>query len=296
MHLQRSLRLCLVLAVSALAIGQSAAQVKPAHPEMVVSSQWLSQHLTDPNVVVLHVADKKSDYNRGHIPGARYLSTDDFVDGEVAELPSADRLRELFEKLGVSDGTHVVIYTTAWFPMAARAYYTLDYLGHGDKTSLLDGGIEHWAGEKRPISQDAPPVTRGKLTLHVHEQVRALLAEAKQASSAGTKAELLVDARPPRRYEAGHLPGALPVYWQDTLVDPKDDPLFLSVDKLESLFQSRGIKPGEKLVTYCEIGLQAAHVYFVAKYLGYDAAMYDGSFHEWSMVNDLPLVKGTSPR
>ena len=121
-------------------------------------AQWLSEHLKDPKVVVLHVADKKSDYLRGHIPGAKFLLTDDFVEGDDAELPPVDKLKDVFEKLGISDDTRVVIYTTAWYPMAGRAYYTLDYLGHGDKTSLLDGGIEHWMLEKRPVAaqEDTP--------------------------------------------------------------------------------------------------------------------------------------------
>lgn len=268
-----------------------------AHPEMVVSAQWLSEHLKDPKVVVLHVADKKSDYDRGHIPGAKFLLTDDFVEGDDAELPPVDKLKDVFEKLGISDDTRVVIYTTAWYPMAGRAYYTLDYLGHGDKTSLLDGGIEHWMVEKRPIAaQEDTQATRGHLTPKVHAEVRAELAEAKQITEGKEKSTILVDSRPPQGYKAGHLAGSTLVYWQETLVDPKQDPVFLSPEKLRALFASRGIKPGERLVTYCVIGLQASHVYFVAKYLGYDAAMYDGSTHEWSMVNNLPMVKGEPPK
>lgn len=286
-----SVRLMAVALLVSVAVG---AQQQPpaAHPEMLVSSEWLSQHLSDPNLVILHVAEKKSDFNRGHIPGARYLATDDFVEGDVAELPSAEHLRAIFQKLGVSDNSRIVIYTTAWWPMAARAYYTLDYLGLGDQTSLLDGGIEHWTAEKRPVSQGQSSAVPGKLTLHVHEEVRANLADAKKASAADSAKTLLVDARPERRYTAGHLPGATRIYWQETLSDPKDDPVMIPPEKLRALFAARGIKPGQKLITYCEIGLQASHMYFVAKYLGYNAAMYDGSFHEWSMVNGLPLVKG----
>lgn len=268
-----------------------------AHPEMIVSAQWLSQHLKDPKVVVLHVAESKSDYLRGHIPGAKFLMTDDFIAGDDAELPPADKLKDVFEKLGISDDTRVVVYTTAWYPMAGRAYYTLDYMGHGDKTSLLDGGIEHWLLEKRPIaSQEESQTAPGHLTAKVHPEVRALLAEAKEVSEGKAQSSLLVDARPPQGYKAGHLARATPLYWQETLVDPKQDPVFLSPDKLRTLFASRGIKPDEKLVTYCVIGLQASHVYFVAKYLGYNAAMYDGSTHEWSMVNNLPMVKGDAPK
>ena len=268
-----------------------------AHPEMIVTAQWLADHLKDPKVVVLHVADTKSDYMRGHIPGAKFLLTDDFIEGDDAELPPVDKLKDVFEKLGISDDTRVVIYTTAWYPMAGRAYYTLDYLGHGDKTSLLDGGIEHWMLEKRPVAaQEDTQAARGHLTPKVHAEVRAQLAEAKQITEGTEKSKILVDARPPQGYKAGHLAGSTLVYWQETLVDPKLDPVFLSPEKMRALFESRGIKPGKKLVTYCVIGLQASHVYFVAKYLGYDAAMYDGSTHEWSMVNNLPMVKGDPPK
>jgi thiosulfate/3-mercaptopyruvate sulfurtransferase len=283
----------LVLSTSLIWAAESGA----GHPEMVVTAQWLADHLKDPKVVVLHVADKKSDYLRGHIPGARFLLTDDFIQGEDAELPPVDKLKDVFEKLGISDDSRVIIYTTAWYPMAGRAFYTLDYMGHGEKTSLLDGGIEHWMIDKRPVEHgEETQVSRGKLTPKVHSEVRALLAEAKQITDGGEKSTLLVDARPEQGYTGGHLAGATHVYWQETLVDPKQDPVFLSPDKLRALFASRGIKPGEKLVTYCVIGLQASHMYFVAKYLGYDAAMYDGSTHEWSMINNLPMTKGSSPR
>jgi thiosulfate/3-mercaptopyruvate sulfurtransferase len=291
------IRLFMLLMVMFVTSPVWAADNAAAHPEMVVSAQWLSEHLKDPKVVVLHVADTKSDYLRGHIPGAKFLLTEDFVEGDDAELPPVDKLKDVFEKLGISDDTRVVIYTTAWYPMAGRAYYTLDYLGHGDKTSLLDGGIEHWMVEKRPVaSQEDTHATRGHLTPKVHAEVRAQLAEAKQITEGNEKSKILVDARPPEGYKAGHLTGATLVYWQETLVDPKQDPVFLSPEKLRALFDSRGIKPGKKLVTYCVIGLQASHVYFVAKYLGYDAAMYDGSTHEWSMVNNLPMVKGEPPK
>jgi thiosulfate/3-mercaptopyruvate sulfurtransferase len=287
----------IVIAVFSFASVCWAGEGAAARPEMVVTAQWLADHLKDPKVVVLHVADKRSDYVRGHIPGAKLLLSDDFITGDDAELPPVDKLKDVFEKLGISDDTRLVIYTTAWYPTAGRAYYTLDYLGHGEKTSLLDGGIEHWILEKRPIAaQEDTQSPRGHLTPKLHSGVRAQLAEAKQISQGTEKAEMLVDARPEQGYKAGHLPGATHVYWEETLVDPKQDPVFLSPGKLRALFDSRGIKPGEKLVTYCVVGLQASHVYFVAKYLGYDAAMYDGSTHEWSMVNNLPLVKGSSPR
>jgi thiosulfate/3-mercaptopyruvate sulfurtransferase len=172
----------------------------------------------------------------------------------------------------------------------------LDYLGHGDHAALLDGGIDEWRKENRQISKDAPKITRGSFTPHVHPEVRAMMDEVKKLSGQPAKTAVLVDSRPQKRYTDGHIAGAVHVYWQETLVDAKNNPVFLSPDKLKELFAARGISPGQKLVTYCEIGLQASHDYFIAKYLGYDAAMFDGSIHQWSHMNNLPVVVGTALR
>jgi len=277
----------------------TAANSNGVRSEMLVSTKWLADHLKDPNVVLLHLADNMSDYKRGHIPGARYLSMKKITtdNGPIStELPSVDQLQKTFSELGVGDNTRVVIYATNWFPDAARAYFTLDFLGHGDKAALLDGGIEQWLAEDRPVSGETPVFSPATFTPHVHENFRALLDQVKNDVDAkpGEEPEQLIDARPARRYSAGHLGGASNVYWQDTLVS-EENPVFLSPEKLHAIYSSRGIVPEKKIVTYCEVGLQASHGYFLAKYLGYDAAMYDGSFHEWSS-KDLPLVKGEAKR
>ena len=88
------------------------------HPEMIVSAKWLSEHLNDPKVIILHVDEKRSEYDKGHIPGARFLALEDFIVGEDAELPATEKLKDTFEKLGVNNDSRVVIYTTAWYPMA----------------------------------------------------------------------------------------------------------------------------------------------------------------------------------
>jgi thiosulfate/3-mercaptopyruvate sulfurtransferase len=247
----------------------------------------------------LHVADNISDYKRGHIPGARYLAMKLFTadNGAVnTELPSLDQLQKTFGDLGIGDNTRVVIYATNWFPNAARAFFTLDYLGHGEKSALLDGGIEQWLAEDRPVSGEVAKFSPAVFTPHIHENFRALLDEVKNDVEAkpGEEPEQIVDARPARRYSAGHLGGAGNVYWQETLVS-EDNPVFQSPEKLRALYASRGIVPGKKIVTYCEVGLQASHGYFLAKYLGYDAAMYDGSYQEWSSKN-MPVVKGDAKR
>jgi thiosulfate/3-mercaptopyruvate sulfurtransferase len=276
-----------------------AANSNGVRSEMLVSTKWLADHLKDPNVVVLHVGDNISDYKRGHIPGARFLEMKKIVtdNGPISvELPSVDQLQKTFSELGIGDNTRVVIYATNWFPSAARAYFTLDYLGHGDQAALLDGGVEQWLAEDRPVSGETPKFSPATFTPHVHENIRALLDEVKSDVDAkpGEEPEQIIDARPPRRYSAGHLSGASNVYWQETLVS-EENLVFQSPEKLRAIYASRGIVPGKRIVTYCEVGLQASHGYFLARYLGYDAAMYDGSYQEWSSKN-MPVVKGEAKR
>jgi len=282
---------------SVLALSTFCCATDPsAHRGMLVSTTWLAEHLNDDNVVVLHVGHDPSDYRKEHIPGARFLSTNDFTTGHtglMVELPTVEKLKQTFEDLGVRDDSRVVIYTVDWYPVAGRAFFTLDYLGHSN-TALLDGSLAQWKAENRPVTRDDTKIVKGSITPHVNESVLALLADAKAASRSGSEA-ILVDSRPQKRYTDGHLPKADHIFWEETVVTA-GKPVFLSANDLRKLFASRGITPGHKLITYCEIGLQASHMYFVAKYLGYEVAMFDGSFYEWNDVEHLASVKGNSPQ
>jgi thiosulfate/3-mercaptopyruvate sulfurtransferase len=263
---------------------------------MLVSTEWLADHLNDPKLVILQEGSERGNYEKGHIPGARFISDEDFTTGHqglMVELPPTEKLKQTFEALGIGDDTRVVIYTTEWYPGAGRLYFTLDYVGHTN-TALLDGSLAKWEAENRQLTTEIPQITKGSFTPHVNESARALLADAKTASEPGAQI-LLVDSRPLRRYTAGHLPGADHIFWEETVADAKK-PVFLQPDNLRQLFESRGLAPGKKLITYCEIGLQASHMYFVAKYLGYDVSMFDGSFYQWHDLEQLPVVKGNSPR
>jgi thiosulfate/3-mercaptopyruvate sulfurtransferase len=263
---------------------------------MLVSTDWLAAHLNDPKVVILQAGEKRGAYEKEHIPGARFLNDADYTVGHqglMVELPSVEKLKQTFEDLGVNDDTRVVIYTTEWYPTAGRAFFTLDYLGHTN-TALLDGSLAKWKAEGRPVSTKAPQITKSSFTPRVNEAARALLADAQAASQPGSQV-LLVDSRPQSRYTQGHLPGADHIFWEETFKDAKE-PVFLAPEELQKLFAARGIMPGKKLITYCEVGLQASHMYFVAKYLGYDVSMFDGSFYQWNDLEHLQVVKGDSPR
>lgn len=302
--LHRWLTLLVAVLVAISCNAQSPGSLPAAHPEMLVSTQWLGDHLNDPNLVIIETGDDTADsYAQHHIPGARFLPYEDYVDkylGEMGrgsgqyELPSPEKLKAVFEKLGVRNDSRIVIYTAGRFANAGRLYYTLDYLSLADHASLLDGSIQQWTEEKRPVTAAVPSVTTGKLIIKVNEYVRATLEQVKQVSADTKSNTVLLDSRPQSRYESGHIPGAEHIFWEDT-VTSKERPLLKSLDELRKLFAANGITPGKRVITYCEVGVQASHNYFLAKYLGFDSAMYDGSYGEWESLN-LPIVAGKSRR
>jgi thiosulfate/3-mercaptopyruvate sulfurtransferase len=268
------------------------------HPELLVSTQWLADHLSDPHLVIVHIGHDRGDYEAAHIPGARFLPMDKFVSNKEpgSELLPAEQLQQNLEAIGIGDDSRVVYYAPDWDPMATRLFFTLDYLGHGDRAALLDGGMDQWLREKRPTSSEEPKITPGKLTAHPHPEIVAKMDSMTKlvAEKAGAGDVVIIDARPAKRYRAGHLPGAESMFWETALVS-HDDSLLRSPQELRKQFEAAGVIQGKKLVSYCEVGLQASYTYFLARYLGYDATMYDGSYSEWSAAKE-PVVRGDSPR
>ena len=261
---------------------------------MLVSTEWLARHLTDAAVVILHVGRERADYDAGHLPGARFLPVSQVAvtrDKVSNELAPAEELKKVFESLGVGDRTQVVLYGERQGLWAARAWFTFDYLGHGENAALLDGNIEKWRSENRPLTKDAPPIKPASFSPHVHPGVLVTLPVVRdlswEALNATSPTAVLVDARPPEQHRgeenasdtprAGRIPGSVNLYWMTTL-ESKENPHVLPAAELRRLFQSAGIAPGRKVVSYCHSGVQGAYAYFTAKYLGYDAALYDGSF------------------
>jgi thiosulfate/3-mercaptopyruvate sulfurtransferase len=265
--------------------------------EMLVSTQWFADHLSDPDLVLVQVGGNASDYHAQHIPGARHLPTEKLVDQKPpsTELLPPEQLKKNLEELGISDDSRIVFYAD-WDPMATRLFFTLDYLGRGEHAALLDGGMEQWVLEKRPVSTEDPKITPGSLTINLHPEVVAKMDwMTKLISSDGGDASVaIVDARPLKRYRSGHLAGAAPMFWETALVSP-EKPVLRSPQELKKMLADRGITPGKKIVSYCEVGWQASYTYFLARYLGFDAAMYDGSYNEWSAAKQ-PVVRGDSRR
>jgi thiosulfate/3-mercaptopyruvate sulfurtransferase len=277
--------------------------------EMLASTDWLAKNLSRPNVVVLHAAADRKAYDEGHLPGARFLSTREILavrNGVSNELPPVADLQKVFERLGVGNQSRIVIYGENSGLTAARVYFTLDYLGHGDRAALLDGGLEKWRAEKREISTQAVAPQATAFTPRVRPQVKAEANDVRDLSWIAANLEApdvsLIDARPLKQYEGedagglsrpGHIPGAASLYWMQHLLAP-DNPVLKPVRELQAMFEAAGVKPGQRVVTYCRSGMQASHSYFTAKYLGYDVMMYDGSFGEWVTLEGAPVVKGKS--
>jgi len=274
------------------------AQSAAAHPNLVVSTQWLADHLSDPQLVIVHIGHDRGDYQAAHIPGARFLSMDKFASNQDpgAELLPPDQLKQNLEAIGIGDNSRVVYYAPDWDPMATRLFFTLDYLGHGDQAALLDGGMDQWLREKRPTSNEEPKITPGTLTVHLHPEIVAKMDWMTKlvAETPGSSDFVIIDARPGKRYRAGHLAGAESMFWETALVS-QNDPVLRSPQELRKALETAGVTQGKKVVSYCEVGLQASYTYFLARYLGYDAKMYDGSYSEWSGAKQ-PVVRGDSPR
>jgi thiosulfate/3-mercaptopyruvate sulfurtransferase len=296
----------MIVAVSTLAIAvpacaQIADSAPPLRKEMLVTTAWLAGHLNDADMVVLCVNSTPEFYSRSHIPGARQIKLGEIAvtrDGIPNELPPVEELRKVFAAAGVSNSSRVVLYGERSNLFAARAYFTLDYLGIAGRAALLDGGIEQWTAEHRPLSTETPQVKPASLTISPRPETlvdTAVLRELAKKAGAVT----LIDARPTKEFtgeqlsedvtKAGHIPGASSLFWMDMLVS-RENPVLKPEAELRHMYEQAHAEPGQPLVTYCRTGMQAAFDYFVAKYLGYDPSMYDASFFEWSK-KDLPAEK-----
>jgi len=297
-----------VVSVALLALGvqffptprASGAPGAKAEPGMLVTPSWLAEHLSDKSVVILNIGQRAA-YDAGHIPGARFVEMSGISTSQplMLELPTVEKLKTSFEALGVSDNSRIVIaFSDNWISPATRVYFTLDYLGLGKQTSLLDGGVEAWRKAGRPIVTDVPQVTRGSITPHPHPEL--IVDAAWLAANLNKPAIAIVDARAPEFYSgasagrmprAGHIPGAVNIPFS-TLADAANK--MHESAALKKIFSEAGINQGVEVVSYCHIGQQATVVYFAAKYLGYDARLYDGSFEDWSRRSELPVAQPSS--
>jgi thiosulfate/3-mercaptopyruvate sulfurtransferase len=274
---------------------------------VLVTTEWLTEHLDDDGIVVAEVDEDPDLYEEGHVPGAIKLHwQDDLQDPVERDLVEREAFEGLMGGLGISNDTTLILYgdKNNWF--AAYAYWYLKIYGHED-VRILDGGRQKWIDEGRELSADVrSPQPAEYRAQDRDETIRAFRDAVRQEIGAGDKA--LVDVRSPQEYSgeliappgyeqegaqrAGHIPTAQSIPWAQAV---RDDGTFKSADELRQLYESKGVSPDKEVTAYCRIGERSAHTWFVLReLLGYDSVKnYDGSWTEWGNLVDVPIEKGT---
>jgi thiosulfate/3-mercaptopyruvate sulfurtransferase len=296
------LAVLLIVLVGALSQGLLVSADETAPVEAVVSADWLEENLADPNVRVIEVSVVPGVYERGHIPGAaNFVWHTDFVDTLKRDIVSGARFQELLRAAGVNQDSTVILYgdNNNWF--AAWGAWVFEIYGVED-VRLLDGGRVKWEADGRPLDLDAAAPAEGDITIgEANPDLRALLPEVLDIVNGGQDSSL-IDIRSKAEFDgevfapegvqelsvrAGHIPGALNVPWGQNV---NEDGTFKSVDELKELYAALGVDGSKPIVTYCRIGERASLTWFVLhRILGYDAAVYDGSWTEWGNTVGLPI-------
>jgi thiosulfate/3-mercaptopyruvate sulfurtransferase len=278
----------------------------PAHaaraPQpMLVDATWLSRHYKDANVVLLHVGSK-AEYDKEHIPGARYIQLNDISTPDARdhsrltlEFPAVEELRATFAALGISDNTHVIVYYgNDWVSPSTRVVHTLNYIGLGDNVSLLDGGMQMWKKASFPVTDAVTTVaSKGRLSARPTKNVTVsgeFVYEHRNAR--GVK---VIDARSRNFYDGaptdgrqrnGHVAGALSLPFNEVA---DDNNMWLSKEALAAKFKAAGVSPTDEILVYCHIGQQGTAVVFAGRLLGYNIKLYDGSYEDWSNHAEWPV-------
>jgi thiosulfate/3-mercaptopyruvate sulfurtransferase len=257
-----------------------------AHPELLVETEWVAQHATDPNVRLIDVRSAEA-YSKGHIPGAVPVDERPLRNPEdrTTYLPSPATFAALMGKAGVANDTHVVIYDDQGGRLAARLWYVLNAYGHS-RVSLVNAGWTKWTAEKRSVSTETPAVPATTFTARVTPALTCP-SEDVLAQRPGV---VVLDTRSANEYRGGRIPGAVNVEWKENLTGP--EMTFKPATALRQLYEKAGLTPDKEIVAHCASGGRAAQTLFTLKLLGYPKVrVYYGSFSDYTGRPGAPVEK-----
>ncbi|MFW6117631.1 MAG: sulfurtransferase [Thermoproteota archaeon] len=276
-----------------------------------VSTDWMQDHLSDENLMILDCQPNVHDYIQAHLEGAIYMNEGLFrvpLNGKPAMYVPPQSIKSVFSRVGLQADTPVVVYTgTGPFSGGGNGLeqtmtaYTLTRFGH-DNVHVLDGGLDKWKKEERPVTQVFPKVEESDFEVEIRRDYFLEYEEFKEIKD--QEDVILLDARPPDVYEGqgpwikpGHIPGAVNLPWA-SLMDEENKRLLKPDKELESIIADHGVSNDKTVICSCGTGREATNEFILFKwYLGYPKVkIYEGSFTEWSSFPENPTVTGKHPR
>lgn len=286
---------------------QSIATKGYAHPDSLVSTDWLAAHLDDPTIRIIESDEDVLLYDTGHIPGAQKVDWhEDLNDTVMRDYISPELFGKLLQTKGIDENTTVIFYGDKNNWWATYAYWVFQLFGFSN-AKILDGGRIKWELEGREMVTEVPtfPTTSFTAGDRDDKKIRAFMSQVREHADAGKK---LVDVRSPDEFSGakthmpdypqegtlrgGHIKGARSVPWARAA---NPDGTFKSADELRAIYETeQGLKSSDDVVAYCRIGERSSHTWFVLTHLlGYDKVRnYDGSWTEWGNAVRAPIEKG----
>jgi len=276
-----------------------------AHPDSVVETKWVAEHLNDPNIRLVESDEDYLLYETGHIPGAVKVDWFTTLQHPVhRDFLTKENFEGLCSELGISNNTTVIFYgdKSNWF--ATYALWLFRYYGH-ENSKIMNGGRNKWTLERRPLTKDDPAIKR--TTYQAKDPDPGVRAYREDVFRQIEMKQPLVDVRSPKEYSGellhmpnypqegatrgGHIPGAVNIPWSQATNEA--DSTFKSAEELRQLYQERGITKDKEIIAYCRIGERSSHTWFVLTYLlGYsNVRNYDGSWTEWGNLVGAPIEK-----